>query len=137
MKITQNHIEDYLESLRPEAATTVQILVKMMQEVTGCQPKLWGSIIGFGTLYYRYPTGNDGYMPILAFAMRAKQITLYLSLDVGSLPGLKNLGTYKFSKSCLYLRSLGDINLIKLKQIMKAAYQTSLKYSFVRLVDES
>jgi hypothetical protein len=137
MTITQPHILDYLKSLTHEQRLSAQTLVDMMEETSHCKPKLWRTIVGFGKLYYRYPTGHDGYMPILAFAMRAKQITLYLSLDVAQLPGLKKLGMFKIGKSCLYIKKLSDVNIFQLKKLIQSAYEVTLNYDFVQLIEEN
>ena len=45
-------------------------LVKIMQEYTGFEPKMWGpSIIGFGTYAYHYASGHEGIWPRAAFSM--------------------------------------------------------------------
>ena len=33
-----------------------ETLTALMQEVSGREPATWGSIIGFGSCHYRYPT---------------------------------------------------------------------------------
>jgi hypothetical protein len=136
MTITQPHIRDHLKALTHEQRLSAQTLVDMMEETSHCKPKLWGTTVGFGKLYYRYPTGHDGYMPILGFAMRAKQITLYLSLDIAQLPGLKKLGTFTIGKSCLYIKKLSDVDLTKLKHLIQSAYEVTLKYDFVKVIQE-
>ena len=36
-------------------------LIKLMQDITGFEPKMWGpSIIGFGSYHYKYASGHEG-----------------------------------------------------------------------------
>jgi len=43
-------------------------LVRLMQSASGEKPKMWGpSIIGFGSYHYRYDSGREGVMPVIAF----------------------------------------------------------------------
>ena len=36
-------------------------LLKLMQQVTGAEPRMWGSsIVGFGSYHYRYESGREG-----------------------------------------------------------------------------
>jgi hypothetical protein len=113
----------------------VHWIVSQMEKITQRKPKLWGSIIGFGRLYYRYPTGNDGYMPILGLANRKQAITLYLSFTLETYPELHKLGKHKTGKSCLYIQRLADVDLEVLIKMMKKAYQETIGYSIVKVIE--
>src|SRR5690606_36366206 len=39
-----------------------ETLTALMQEISGREPKTWGTIIGFGHCEYSYPTGRTGEM---------------------------------------------------------------------------
>ena len=135
LDVTQNSIDSYIKDLPENRRADVLWLVEQMEMISKRKPKLWGSIIGFGRLYYRYPTGNDGYMPIIALSSRKQALTLYLSFDLEKEVELKNLGTYKIGKSCLYIKKLSDVNLKVLVTVMKKAYQQSLAYDFVKVIE--
>jgi hypothetical protein len=113
----------------------VHWIVSQMEKITQRKPKLWGSIIGFGRLYYRYPTGNDGYMPILGLANRKQAITLYLSFTLETYPELHKLGKHKTGKSCLYIQRLADVDLDVLIKMMKKAYQETIGYGIVKVIE--
>jgi hypothetical protein len=113
----------------------VHWIVSQMEKITQRKPKLWGSIIGFGRLYYRYPTGNDGYMPILGLANRKQAITLYLSFTLETYPELHKLGKHKTGKSCLYIQRLADVDLDVLIKMMKKAYQETIGYAIVKVIE--
>ncbi|MEE1884967.1 DUF1801 domain-containing protein [Pedobacter flavus] len=96
-------------------------LIKLLKELTGEEPRMWGStIIGFGNYHYKYKSGHEGDAPILAFSPRKPAITLYIfSNTKKSQILLTNLGKYKMSKACIYINKLSDINISVLKEICK------------------
>ena len=88
-------------------------LVKIMQQVSKEKPKMWGpSIIGFGSLHYKYESGREGDMPLIAFSPRKQYITLYLLMGNDyEKPLLEKLGKHTTSKVCLYIKKLSiEIN---------------------------
>lgn len=53
-------------------------LIKILQEITGESPKMWGpTIIGFGNYHYKYKSGHEGDAPVLGFSPRK---TAFLSV---------------------------------------------------------
>lgn len=102
-------------------------LIKMMKNITGQQPVMWGpSIIGFGSYHYKYQSGREGDMPVAAFSPRAARIVVYL--DEGTLHKsslLQNLGPHKTSKACLYIKQLQNIDMLILKKIIKESCATT------------
>lgn len=134
MEITNQSIKSYLTTISKDRLPDMVWLIDQMTKVTKTKPKLWGSIVGFGKLYYRYPTGHDGYMPILGLANRKQAITLYLSLNIQANPLLKKLGKYQRGKSCLYLRSLEGVDLNILKTLIIEGYQETVAYPFVKVI---
>jgi len=135
LDITNPSIDDYIESITDPRKKDLLWLVSQMETITKRKPKLWGSIVGFGRLYYRYPTGNDGYMPILAFANRKQAITLYLSFDIAKFKALTKLGKHTIGKSCLYIKTLDDIDRKVLITIMELAYKETMKYQFIKVIE--
>src|SRR5690606_3151838 len=53
-------------------------LTALMQEISGRDPMTWGTIIGFGSCHYRYPTGTEGDSGLIGFAPRKAATTVYL-----------------------------------------------------------
>ena len=52
-------------------------LLKIMQDVTGFKPKMWGpSIIGFGSYHYKYESGHEGDAPLVGFSPRKAEFSL-------------------------------------------------------------
>ena len=135
LDITNDSIQSYMDAMPASRKEDVHWIVSQMEKITQRKPKLWGSIIGFGRLYYRYPTGNDGYMPILGLANRKQAITLYLSFTLETYPELHKLGKHKTGKSCLYIQRLADVDLDVLIKMMKKAYQETIGYGIVKVIE--
>lgn len=98
-------------------------LIKLMQEATGCEPKMWGpSIIGFGKYHYKSERSRqEGDWPLLGFSPRKAAISLYVfsgSPEHEHL--LVDLGKFTMGKACIYIKKLSDINTDALKALMKA-----------------
>jgi hypothetical protein len=101
-------------------------LIKLMQETTGLEPKMWGpSIIGFGAYHYKYPSGHEGDAPRIGFSPRKAAISLYVySGQKEHEHLLEKLGKFKVGKVCIYVNKLSDIDLNELKKLIR----TSLSY---------
>lgn len=55
----------------PARRADAKALVKVTQSAAGEKPKMWGpSIIGFGRYHYKYESGREGDMPVIAFSPR-------------------------------------------------------------------
>jgi len=98
-------------------------LVKLMRDLTGFEPRMWGpSIIGFGRYHYKSDRSRqEGDMPLLGFSPRKAAISLYVYTAVPEHEHLlENLGKFKMGKACIYIKKLSDINHDALRQMMKA-----------------
>ena len=98
-------------------------LLKMMQEFTGHEPRMWGpSIIGFGKYHYKSDKSKqEGDWPLVGFSPRKAALSLYVNAGCeGQETLLQNLGKFKMGKSCIYVKKLSDINQDVLKEIMKS-----------------
>jgi len=96
-------------------------LVKLMQQVTRAEPKMWGSsIIGFGSYHYTYASGHEGDTCLVGFSPRKRNLTLHVMADLEQHAELlKKLGKYKTGKACLYINRLDDIHLPTLKKLIQ------------------
>ncbi len=96
-------------------------LIDLMQLVTGKKPKMWGtSIVGFGSYHYKYATGREGDWPIVGFSPRKQNISIYIMLGFSRYNSLmKKLGKFKTGKSCLYVKTLDDIDRNVLKKLVE------------------
>ena len=102
---------------RREDARTV---LALMRKVSGVAPRMWGpSIIGFGSVHYRYASGREGEMPRSGISPRSASLVLYLSLGGKSAPLLKRLGKHRRSVACLYVNRLADIDMGVLETMIR------------------
>ena len=106
-----------------------------MHDITGKRAKMWGdTIVGFGRYHFKYASGREGGFFITGFSPRKQNFTIYIMPGyTGYQQLLKKIGKHKHGKSCLYIKSLDDIDLDVLKELiaasvgeMKSLYQTDL-----------
>ena len=104
----------------PQRRDDARALSALMQEVTGEPPHMWGSsIVGFGSYHYRYDSGREGDAAAVGFSPRAKELVVYLSADAPDKAALlARLGKHKLGKSCLYIRSMAEVDHGALRQLI-------------------
>ena len=103
-------------------------LLKMMQDVTGAKPTMWGpSIIGFDRYRYRYASGHSGEAPLAGFSPRKQELVVYLAPDLDNSVLMKKLGKHKTGKSCLYIKTLDDVNRGVLRDLVAASVAATRK----------
>jgi hypothetical protein len=80
--------------------------------VAGEKPKMWGpSIIGFGSYHYKYESGREGDMPVIAFSPRKGATVLYGMTGFNDAAALlAKLGKHTTGKGCLYIKKLADVD---------------------------
>ena len=96
-------------------------LLKLMQDFTGFEPKMWGpSIIGFGSYHYKSERSRqEGDWPLVGFSPRKAAISLYVYMGTKEQEQLiKDFGKFKMGKGCIYVKKLADIDQEVLKKIM-------------------
>jgi hypothetical protein len=130
-KPTKESVEDFLNRI-PEAERREDCfaVAKMMEEITGEKPTMWGpSIVGFGSYSYKYASGHEGDWPIAAFSPRKRDLTVYLMMGFEKHTELmEKLGKHSHSKSCLYIKRLSDIHLPTLKKLIKISIKDLRAY---------
>ena len=121
---TNASVEDFINSVADTEQKRKDSfeLLKLMQNFTGYQPKMWGpSIIGFGSYHYKSEKSRqEGDWPLVGFSPRKAAISLYVYTGGAKQEDLlKDLGKFKMGKACIYIKKLSDINQDALKKIMK------------------
>lgn len=127
LKTKQNDADvyDFIHSFadtEQKKKDSVEIL-KLMQDITGYDPKMWGaSIIGFGSYHYKSARSRqEGDWPLVGFSPRKAAISLYVySGCAGQEDLLKDLGKFKMGKGCIYIKKLSDIDQETLKKLIKS-----------------
>lgn len=120
-KPTQVSPIDYLAKITPEQKRLDCIaLDKIMEEVSGKPAVMWGNMFGYDQYHYKYDTGREGDIFLIGFAPRAKNISIYAAAYNDELDKKKAaLGKVKLGKSCIYINKLSDIDIDKLKELLK------------------
>jgi hypothetical protein len=127
---TQDSVTDFINAVENEAKRKDAFeLLKILQEATGFEPKMWGpSIIGFGSYHYKYESGHEGDAPLAGFSPRKAAMTVYFYLpDEKKEEFLSKLGKHTSSKACIYIKKLADIDIEILKKIVLLSMEYTLK----------
>lgn len=122
-KPTKQTVAAYLKTVDPKYTEDCKRLVEIMGTITGEKPKMWGpSIIGFGTYHYVYESGREGDFMVCGFSPRKAAISVYIMSGFEKEPELmEKLGKFKTGKSCLYIKSLGDVHVPTLKKLIASS----------------
>ena len=109
----------------PTRREEARLLTDLMAEVTGEQPVLWGtSIVGFGSVHYRYASGREGDSPRVSFAPRKAQSVVYLRGGFDAYDDLlPRMGNHSIGKGCLYLKKVADADPEAFRALVDRSYR--------------
>ena len=113
-KPTDASVEDYIASrANAQQRTDCRELMVLFKKVTRHSPRVWGpSIVGYGSYRYTYESGRTGEAPLAGFAIRGRELVVYLVAEGEEQRSLlSKLGKHKMGKSCLSVRRLSDVDL--------------------------
>ena len=110
---------------RKDSAT----IVRMMQQASGAKGVMWGrGIVGFGRHDIAYADGRTAEWPIIAFAPRKQDLTLYISRRLDGLDELLGkLGKHKMSGGCLHIKRLSDVDVAVLGKVITRSVKATTK----------
>ena len=132
-KRTAHSVDAFLRGIKDEQRQKdCRTLVTLMKRVTGAKPEIWGAgIVGFGSFHYKGASGREGDWFVTGFSPRKQNLTLYLISGFKGAEGLlKKLGKHsKSGGSCLYLKSLADVDLEVLRQLVERSVAAVRKRS--------
>ena len=120
-KPTKANVEEYIASrANDQQHADCQELMALLKKITRQPPKMWGpSIVGYGLYRYTYESGRTGDAPLAAFAIRGRELVVYLIADGDRQKSLlSRLGKHKMSKCCLYFKRLADLDKSVLEQLV-------------------
>ncbi|MBA4773346.1 MAG: DUF1801 domain-containing protein [Sphingomonas sp.] len=123
---TQASVEDFLGKVElPQRLADARVLIDLMTRISGEPPRLWGpSIIGFGSVHYRYASGREGDTPGIAFSPRKAELVLYVGASTPNIAALlEGLGKHKTGKGCLYVKKLADVDADVLARVVETAWE--------------
>lgn len=119
---TDKSVPDFIEAIaNKRRKADSEVLLKMIQSITGHEPKIWGvSIVGFGKYKYQRKNGDEFEWFNVGFSPGKAHLTIYVMYDINSEPELlTQLGPHKTGKGCLYIKKLEDVNMNALKKIIE------------------
>jgi hypothetical protein len=98
-------------------------MVELMRRATGEEPRMWGSIVGFGQYHYKYASGREGDTAAAGFASRKAATTVYVVDGVGAHAELlEQLGPHTTGVGCIYVKDLTAVDLGVLETIVSRSY---------------
>lgn len=117
---SKGSVSAFLASVPEYQRNDTAALIKMMGDITKQPAEMWGSsIVGFGHRTLTYETGRTMDWMWVAFSPRKQNMTVYI-LD--GFPRytelLAKLGKHSTGKSCLYIKSLADVNTDVLHELI-------------------
>lgn len=128
-KPTNVSVDEFLATVSQERADEARKIIAIMARITGEPAVMWGpSIIGFGSVHYKYDSGREGDMPLLGFSPRKASLTIYFMEGFDQYEDeLAQLGKTKTSKGCLYVTKLANIDLGVLTNMIESSYKLYAK----------
>ena len=113
---------------KEEVRDDCRALMKVMHELTGAEPHMYGpSIVGYGTYHYKYASGHKGDAPLAAFSPRKPELVIYLGEEAQEPELLAKLGKHRATKGCLYVKRLADIDLRVLRTMITKSIAATRK----------
>ncbi len=120
-KPTDASVQDYIASrANAQQRTDCRELMALLKKVTRHSPRMWGpSIVGYGSYRYTYESGRTGEAPLAGFAIRGRELVVYLVAEGEEQRSLlSKLGKHKMGKACLYFKRLADLDKSVLEQLV-------------------
>jgi hypothetical protein len=129
-KQTEASVEKFIAAIKePDRRKDCETVIKLMRKAAGEPPKMWGeSTVGFGLQQLKYASGRELDWMLVGFSPRKQNLALYIMTGFEDEPALmKKLGKYSTGKSCLYVKSLADIDLKVLEQLIVGSIKKQRK----------
>jgi hypothetical protein len=132
---TAASIDEYLASkASPAQLTDCKALMALLARVTRESPRMWGpSIVGYGSYRYTYESGRSGESCLTGFAVRGKDLVIYLVSESPAQQALLGrLGKHKMGKACLYFKRLADLDAEVLEALIaESVAETKRRHAVV------
>src|SRR5262245_23051671 len=120
-KRTDASVEDYIASrANARQHADCRELMALFKRITRQRPRMWGpSIVGYGSHRYTYESGRTGDAPLAAFAIRGRELVVYVVAEGRQQRSLlSKLGKHKMGKVCLYFKQLADLDKSVLERLV-------------------
>jgi hypothetical protein len=120
-KPTGASVKDYLAS-RADAQQQADCreLIALFRRITGKPPRMWGpSMVGHGSYRYTYESGRTSEMPLACFAIRGRDLVVYLYAEGDQQKALlSKVGKHRMGKVCMYFKQLADLDTSVLERLV-------------------
>ena len=123
-KKTSASVSEFIEGIPDEERRKdCRRLVSLMKKATKSEPKMWGAnVVGFGDYHYKYESGRENDWFVAGFSPRKQNLTMYLMTGTERYKRiLDRLGKYKTGKGCLYFKTLDDVDLDVLTELVSTS----------------
>ncbi|GAB3616433.1 hypothetical protein GCM10027416_09900 [Okibacterium endophyticum] len=132
-------VESYLAGIaHPIRQRDARRLVDLMSRVTGLSPRMWGTIVAFGSYHYAYATGREGDAPAAGFSARKAATTIYLPNGTAAYTSeLTTLGAHTTGVGCLYIKDLDAVDITILEAIVADSFSVVTAGTFGSRASES
>jgi hypothetical protein len=123
-KPTDVSVDDYIACrANAQQQADCRELMALLKRVTRQTPRMWGpSIVGYGSYRYTYESGRTGEAPVAGFAIRGRELVVYLCANGREQRSLlSKLGKHKMGKSCLYFKQLADLDRSVLEKLIASS----------------
>lgn len=117
---TLDSVETFLNAVEHQGRREDSFeMLEIMTRLSGHQPVLWGSIVGFGQYHYKFESGREGDMFLTGFSPRKTALTAYIMGGFTACDDLMSrLGKYKIGKACLYITRLSNVDRGVLEELI-------------------
>ncbi len=118
--------EEYITAIAQPRRNDVETIHALIQKtLPSLKPHILSGMIGYGTYRYRYASGKEGDWSLIALANQKNYISLYIcSVEKGKYIAeeyKEKLPKASIGKSCIRFKTLADIDLSILTEIIKKA----------------
>jgi hypothetical protein len=130
-KPTDASVEGYIASRASEQQRhDCHELMALLQKITKKRPRMWGpSIVGYGSYKYTYESGRTGEAPVAGFAIRGRELVLYVSTEGEEQKFLlSKVGKHRMRKVCLYFKRLADLDKSVLEKLVVGSIAEMRRY---------
>lgn len=117
----------------PVRRRDAETMIEVMRRATGREPRMWGTIVGFGEYHYKYESGREGDAAAAGFAARKAATTVYIPDGVGAHADLlEQLGPHTTGVGCIYMKDLTAVDLQVLETIVARSYATATAGTYTK-----
>lgn len=125
-KKNDQSVAEYFRAIEdPQRKKDCTKIHDLMAGITGKKGCMWGdSIVGFGSYHYKYESGREGDWFLTGYSNRKQQISLYIMSGFERYEELlEKLGKHKTGKSCLYIKTLNDVDMSILEDLIRSSVE--------------